>query len=141
MGRYGNYPYGPIWDHWLAYWNESLVRPSKVLFLKYEDMKKDGVNVLKRLAEFLGCAFSKEEDEAGVVEEIVRLCSFEKLSRLQVNKTGELALSEEVAAMKSSYFRKGEVGDWKNHFNEEMAAEKFDGIIEEKLRGSGLSIN
>ncbi|VAI74049.1 unnamed protein product [Triticum turgidum subsp. durum] len=38
----------------------------------------------------------------------------------------------------SSYFRAGKVGDWKTHLTEEMA-KKLDCIVEEKLRGSGLT--
>jgi hypothetical protein len=38
----------------------------------------------------------------------------------------------------SSYFRAGKVGDWKTHLTEEMA-KKVDCIVEEKLRGSGLT--
>uniref|UniRef100_A0A0E0CEM0 Sulfotransferase n=1 Tax=Oryza meridionalis TaxID=40149 RepID=A0A0E0CEM0_9ORYZ len=38
----------------------------------------------------------------------------------------------------SVFFRKGEVGDWKNYLTEEMA-KKLDAVVEEKLKGSGLT--
>uniref|UniRef100_A0A0E0AXL9 Sulfotransferase n=1 Tax=Oryza glumipatula TaxID=40148 RepID=A0A0E0AXL9_9ORYZ len=38
----------------------------------------------------------------------------------------------------SVFFRKGEVGDWKNYLTEEMA-KKLDAVIAEKLKGSGLT--
>ena len=38
----------------------------------------------------------------------------------------------------SSFFRKGEVGDWVNHVNPSMV-EKIKNHIEEKLSGSSLS--
>ncbi|OVA18527.1 Sulfotransferase domain [Macleaya cordata] len=80
-------PYGPFWDHELGYWKESLERPKKVLFLKYEDMKKDSSkSKLKRLAEFLGYPFSLEEESERVMEEILNLCSFDYLKNLEVNK-------------------------------------------------------
>ena len=61
------------------------------------------------------------------------LCSFEKLSSLEVNKTGSRNNQKN-----SAYFRKGKVGDWKNQFTSEMAQE-LDEIVEEKLSGPGLS--
>ncbi|GJX08327.1 cytosolic sulfotransferase 5-like protein [Tanacetum coccineum] len=33
--------YGPFWDHVLGYWKASKESPKKILFLKYEDMKKE----------------------------------------------------------------------------------------------------
>jgi estrone sulfotransferase len=39
----------------------------------------------------------------------------------------------------SAFFRKGEVGDRKAHMMLDMAR-RLDGIVKEKLRGSGLSM-
>ncbi|XP_057802375.1 cytosolic sulfotransferase 5-like [Salvia miltiorrhiza] len=126
--------YGPFWDHVLGYWKQSLENPERVLFLKYEDMKARPAVEVRRVAEFLGCAFSAEEEEAGEVDRIVELCSFEALSGLEVNKKGK----QEVTGIdKSAFFRRGEVGDWKNHLSPEMA-KKIDRIVEEKFSGSGL---
>ena len=67
----------------------------------------------------------------------MRLCSFEKLSSLSTNQTGEFARLGNIVIEKSSYFRKGKVGDWVNHMSEEMGR-KLNCIVEEKLKGSGL---
>lgn len=61
-------------------------RSNKVMFLKYEEMKMKSDFYLKKLHEFLKCPFSKEEESKGVVDDILYLCSFEKLSELEVNK-------------------------------------------------------
>ncbi|KAF3438029.1 hypothetical protein FNV43_RR20785 [Rhamnella rubrinervis] len=129
--------FGPYWDHVLGYWKASLESPNKVLFLKYEDMKNDPVVHVRRLAEFIGKPFSAEEERNGAVEEIIRLCSFENLSNLEVNKGGMQKFSPEIAVDKSNFFRKGQVGDWKNYLTEEMA-KRIDQISDEKLLGSGL---
>lgn len=129
-------PFGPIWDHILEYWRESQKRPKKVLFLKYEEMMEKPVENVKRLAEFVGCSFSKEEEREGMVEEIVKLCSLEKLKNLEVNKAGTLASTSIPYA---SFFRKGEVGDWRNHLSPEMAR-SVDEVCQQKLRGSGLTL-
>ncbi|EEC83874.1 hypothetical protein OsI_29869 [Oryza sativa Indica Group] len=130
--------YGPIWDHCLGYWKKSMEEPDMVLFLKYDDMMADPAGHVKKLAEFLRAPFTDEEVGAGVVEEVVRLCSFEKLSRLPVNSSGVVDRSSGRPMENSVFFRKGEVGDWKNYLTEEMA-KKLDAVIEEKLKGSGLT--
>ena len=125
--------FGPFWDHMLGYWKESLERPEKVLFLTYEDLKDDTVFQLKKLAKFLNCSFSPEEESSGVVEKIVKLCSFENLKELEVNKKGKSIKNFENKKL----FRKGEVGDWVNHLSPQMV-EKMSRVTEEKLGGSGL---
>ncbi|KAH0907833.1 hypothetical protein HID58_039660 [Brassica napus] len=126
--------YGPTWDHALSYWRGSLKNPESVLFMKYEELKRVPCPQLKRLAEFLGCPFTKEEEESGLVEKIIELCSFDNLSGLEVNRTGKTLTNVDH----DSFFRKGEVGGWKNYLTPEME-NKIDMIIDEELKGSGLT--
>ncbi|KAJ0977709.1 hypothetical protein J5N97_013183 [Dioscorea zingiberensis] len=106
----------------------------KFLFLRYEEIMEDPVSQLRKLAEFMGCPFSMDEERDGVVEHIVELCSFGNLSKLDVNKTTPV---EKDILPPSSFFRKGRVGDWVNYLSMEMD-EKLDLITKEKLHGSGL---
>ncbi|KAF9592136.1 hypothetical protein IFM89_012565 [Coptis chinensis] len=129
--------FGPFWEHVLGYWKLSLERPNNVLFLKYEDLIEDTSSQLKKLAEFLGYPFSSEEVEKGAVDEIIRLCSFESLSNLEVNKTGKL--NPKIDITNNVFFRKAKVGDWENHLTQEMV-ERLDHITQEKLNGSGLEL-
>ncbi|KAJ1703016.1 hypothetical protein LUZ63_002795 [Rhynchospora breviuscula] len=131
----GVFPFGPFWDQMLEYWRESIKSPEKVLFLKYEDLKEDLAENIKKLAEFLGCSFSVEEVERGVVEEIVQLCDFETMKNVNANKEGEHGAV--VRFKNSAFFRKGKIGDWKDHITPDMA-ERVDKLIEQKLLGSGL---
>ncbi|XP_015060248.1 cytosolic sulfotransferase 12-like [Solanum pennellii] len=126
--------YGPFWNHVLDYWKQSIENPQKVIFLMYEEIKKKPKIELKRLAEFLECPFSIEEENSGVVDDILKMCSFENLRNLEVNSNGKLPTGEEYKI----FFRRGEVGDWKNYFTIEMS-DKLNHIIEEKLQGSGLN--
>ncbi|KAL0362663.1 UNVERIFIED_CONTAM: Cytosolic sulfotransferase 15 [Sesamum calycinum] len=130
----GVHPFGPFWDHMLGFWNASLEKPDTVLFLKYEELKEDIVSSLKKMAEFIGVPFSTEEEKRGGVEEIAELCSMKNLKRLKVNKKGNWNGIIE----NSSFYRKGEVGDWKNHLSPSMA-DRVDKLLEEKLSGSGLT--
>nr|XP_043637379.1 flavonol 3-sulfotransferase-like [Erigeron canadensis] len=128
---------GPYWDHILGYWRASMERPETVLFLKYEDMKSDTTSNVKRLAGFLGYPFSIQEENAGVVDNIVKLCSFENLSNLEVNKSGKHRSEEGYEIENRIFFRKAKDGDWENYFTYEMK-EKIDKLVEEKMIGTGL---
>ncbi|GFY81661.1 sulfotransferase 2B [Actinidia rufa] len=125
--------FGPFWDHILGYWKASQEKPDKVLFLKYEDLKEDIVFHTKLLAEFLGFPFSVEEERHGVVEEVSRLCSFENLKDLDINK-GPILPGRD----KSDFFRKAKVGDWSNYLTPSMV-EQMKKLIQEKIEGSGLT--
>ncbi|XP_039159567.1 cytosolic sulfotransferase 6-like [Eucalyptus grandis] len=130
----GQIMFGPFWDHITGYWKESLERPRKVLFLKYEDLKEDIGGQLKKVAEFVGLPFTKEEEEGGVIEEIANLCSLKTLKDLEVNKSGKVG---DTTAEKRSFFRKGEVGDWVNHLTPSMV-DRLNSIMQEKMRPFGL---
>ena len=121
--------FGPFWDHITRYWKESLERPHKVLFLRYEDLKEDIGGQLKKLAKFVGLPFTGEEEEGGVIEEIAKLCSLRTLKDLDVNKSGKLSGK---AIQKGSFFRKGEVGDWVNHLTPSMV-DRLNSITLEKI--------
>ncbi|KAL2326310.1 hypothetical protein Fmac_025368 [Flemingia macrophylla] len=125
---------GPWWNHILCYWKESIDRPNKVLFLKYEDLKDDISFHVKRVAEFLGCPFTQDEEISGLIESVINLSSFEKMKDLEVNKSGTTVMNVE----KKYFFRKAEVGDWVNYFSLPMR-ETLSKFIEEKFSGSGLS--
>ncbi|KAL7260810.1 hypothetical protein ACSBR1_006469 [Camellia fascicularis] len=96
-------------------------------------MKEEPTIHLKRLAEFIGCPFSLEEETLGVVDEILRLCGFDHLSSLEANTNGKLSLGKENEA----FFRHGEVGDWKNYLTDEMV-DRLVQIDEQKFAESGL---
>jgi hypothetical protein len=101
-----------------------LERPDKVLFLKYEDIKKNNVPSIKKLATFLGLPFSVEEEKQGLIEETSRLCS--------VESTGPLGIPA------SAFLRKGKVGDSLNYLTPSMVS-RVENLIQEKLQDSGLS--
>ncbi|XP_039162175.1 cytosolic sulfotransferase 5 [Eucalyptus grandis] len=126
-------PYGPYWDHVLGFHKASLEMPELVFFLMYEEMKEDPRVHVSRLADFLGCPFRDEELRDGTVDGILRMCSFDNLSSLEVNKSGKLWTGQE----NKWFFRRGEVGDWVNYLSAEMA-DRIDQVMDEKLHDSGL---
>ncbi|KAF2320828.1 hypothetical protein GH714_031189 [Hevea brasiliensis] len=135
----GVVPCGPYWDHVLGYWKASLQFPERVLFIKYEDLQNDTFSYVQRMAEFMGCPFSMEEERQGLVQKVVDLCSFEFLSNLEVNKSKKHTPAAGTFRIENNaFFRKGKVGDWKNYLTAEMAA-RIDQITEQKFSDSGLA--
>ncbi|KAK1385398.1 Sulfotransferase [Heracleum sosnowskyi] len=126
---------GPVWDQILGYWKESLERPSNVLFMRYKEMTDEPHVQLRRLAHFIGEPFSQEEEKLGLLDQIIKLCSFDSMSKLEVNKTGNFINK----VRNDSFFRNGVVGDWKNNLTAEMAS-KLDLITEERFCSAGLSM-
>ncbi|KAL0359066.1 UNVERIFIED_CONTAM: Cytosolic sulfotransferase 5 [Sesamum angustifolium] len=108
----GVYQYGPFFEHVVEYWQESQKRPDKILFLKYEELKTDPKAQISKIGEFLGRPFGSEAE----VEEVVERCCLERLKNLEVNKNGSILFN----VPNTCYFRKGEVGDWKNYLTPEM---------------------
>ncbi|KAK8548283.1 hypothetical protein V6N13_054915 [Hibiscus sabdariffa] len=126
--------HGPFFDQVLGYWKASRENPDKILFLKYEDLKEDISCQLKHLAMFLGVPFTEGEEKQGVVEEIAKICSFDKLQGLEVNRKGLFV----TGIPNENFFRKGKVGDWSNYLTSAMV-ERLEKLIQEKLDNSGLT--
>nr|GLL35449.1 flavonol sulfotransferase-like [Ipomoea trifida] len=110
----GASPYGPYWDHVTSYYKASIQFPNKVFFVRYEELK---------------------------TEAVVHVKSFDKLSNLEVNKNGSLfgkdLSGRTVSVINKAFFRKGQIGDSKNHLSEEMR-EILDQITEDKFNEVGL---
>ena len=94
-----------------------------VLFLKYEDMKKDITSAVSRIARFIWQSVSQE-----LVEEI---------SMKKDNSANYEWIRKYQKPSATNFLRKGEVGDWKNYFTPEQIA-RLDAVYEEKMKGSGL---
>ncbi len=123
----GNVFFGSYLDHVLEWWSHK--DDENVLFLKYEDLKKDLKSQVKIIAEFLGFKLSDEEAQA-----VSHKCTFQAMKsnpNLHFNKFNKIFKKE------GSHLRKGVVGDWKNHFSDEQLAE-FDKLYESRLKGTGL---
>ena len=126
----GDLDFGDYFDHVLSWWAHK--DDSNVLFLKYEDMKKDLPSAVAAIAKFIGQDISKE-----LVEEIAHRTTFENM------KKDSSANYEWVKNVRrpnvADFMRKGVVGDWKNYFTPEQMA-RLDAVYEKKLKQTGIDL-
>ncbi|XP_072163327.1 sulfotransferase 1C2-like [Diadema setosum] len=117
------------WFDSVLYWWKKRDEPN-VLFLKYEDMKKDLKESIRQISEFMGKSFSDE-----TIDAIVAGSTFDAMKKNKTSNPDQVI--KRVKEGSKSFMRKGVIGDWKNYFSDEQN-ERFDKIYAEKLAGSGL---
>lgn len=120
--------FGPFDKHALGYWNRQ--KDGNILVIKYEDLHKDAANEVRRIAHFLGKLQTEEQ-----VEFIVNATSFQKMA---ANPQANHAQWETKDIAEGKFMRKGKIGDWKNHFDDEMN-KKFDAWIDKHFSGTDLT--
>ncbi|XP_036446533.1 sulfotransferase family 1, cytosolic sulfotransferase 5 isoform X2 [Colossoma macropomum] len=105
----GQLGWGSWYDHVKGYWREK--QNKNILYLFYEDMKENPAREVVRIAEFLGHYLSKS-----MVGDIVKMTTF---AAMQKNPMANYStVPDSIFDRKASEFmRKGEVGDWRNHFS------------------------
>ncbi|CAN1783974.1 Cytosolic sulfotransferase 6 [Linum perenne] len=134
----GTHTYGPYWDHVLEYWEANQRSSDKVMFIKYEDLRRDPKPQVRELASFLGKPFGDDDDVE--VEDIIWRSSFDRLKDLDVNKTGKVHPVLAPLLTNDLFFRRGEVGDWRNHLTAEVA-KRIDDVTRVKFRSCGLYLH
>nr|KAG5690251.1 hypothetical protein BaRGS_026703 [Batillaria attramentaria] len=90
-----------------------------VFNVSYEDTKEDPVGTITRLAEFLGVPHTPE-----LCRQVADACSFQRLK--EADKTKE----QHGLIPPAQLYRKGEVGDWKNHLTVAQS-ERLDEYVKE----------
>jgi Sulfotransferase domain len=116
----GRVPNGSWFDHVLAWWERCSQDPSRMLFLKYEDMVADRAAAVRTAAAFLNIP----ADE-GVVRAVVEGTGLEAMKTNPLTRMG------------FGHFRKGSCGQWREYFSPEQN-EAFDELYRRRMRTSGL---
>ncbi|KAG8320368.1 hypothetical protein J6590_070654 [Homalodisca vitripennis] len=126
--------FAPFWDHVLGYWKRR--DDPNMLFLKFEELKKDLPSVIKRTAEFLGKEMSTKE--------INILCdhlSFEKMKTnraVNYEEVIEINKKYKFVEAEGSFMRSGQVGEAGKKFSPDWV-QRFDQWTEDKLKDTGLN--
>ena len=122
----GELTFGNYFDHLLSWWPHR--DDENALFMKYEDMKKDLPAAVSQVASFMGTDISSD-----VIAKIATLTDFKSMKK-------ESTAHRSVFTKSGNFFRKGMVGDWKNHLSPEQSAE-IDAICAQRLEGTGLEFD
>jgi hypothetical protein len=119
----GEIPYGDYFQHVLSFWSHKF--DENFTFLVYEHMKYNTKDSVLKIVEFLGEEF------------VVKLNDNNQLILNKVIENSTIDAMKSTMSFDSLFFRKGIVGDWRNHFNEAESD-----LVDEKVRklfsGTGL---
>jgi len=121
--------YSPFFAHILEGWARK--DDANVLFLFYEDMKRDLRGEMNKVCAFLDKTASEEQ-----MQMLLKHLHFDSMANNRfVNEEGlkEIQLTDKGL----NFMRKGKTGDWKNHFNPEMNR-RLDEWIHKSLEASDL---
>ena len=121
---------GPYFDHILPWWQASQ-KDKNILFMKYEDMKHDHAGSVVKLASFLDIQANTQ-----LIEAVVRLSSFQSMTSHETTNFDWIPQRADVP----KHFRKGDIGDWRNHFSAEQN-QQMDDLFMKKMQGSGLQFD
>ncbi|KAK3102699.1 hypothetical protein FSP39_013229 [Pinctada imbricata] len=135
-----------VYGSWFDYEKElSLAKEENknIYTLHFENLKKDPETEIKGLAKFLGVDASEE-----LVRDIADKCMFQNLkkadSEMKRTNPDMMKAFAEVQKIapgrdKPVMFRKGIVGDWKNHFTVAQN-EQFDALCDKELKDTKVKI-
>jgi len=115
-------PYGRYFDYVEYMW--SLRDDPNLLLVHFEDLKRDPVEVIQQVNEFIGTNRSPE-----LVQNIAEATNFASMREGKKDSTnrllektrnmkeqGEESKEKRLVNSAQDIYRKGEIGDWKNHF-------------------------
>ncbi|XP_013882951.1 sulfotransferase 6B1 [Austrofundulus limnaeus] len=117
----GNVAWGSYFDYALA-WDKRMDDP-QVLVITYEELKQDLTSGVRQISTFFGFSLTDAQ-----IQQITGASSFNAMKESSANSHGNMG---------QVFFRKGEVGDWKNHFTPEQSQE-MDEAFNKHLAGTKL---
>ena len=126
----GKLVYGDYFDHVLSWWAHQ--DDDNVLFLKYEDMKRDLPTAVAQIAKFINQDISKE-----LVDEIAHKTTFANMKK--DSSANYEWMNKHRRSTATTFMRKGEVGDWKNYFTPEQSA-RLDAVYDNKMKKIGIEL-
>ena len=125
----GQIRFGDIFDHVVS-WRKYFGHP-RILFLSFEELKRDHKASVRKIADFLDYKRTEEE-----LDQIVHNTTFEAMKARPAHLYAEyIRVGEEKTNEK--FFRKGQIGKWKGEMSQEQS-EYFDEMIKKKFIPLGI---
>ncbi|XP_039620762.1 sulfotransferase 1C2-like isoform X1 [Polypterus senegalus] len=125
----GNVTWGSWFDHVTGWWD--VREKHQILYVFYEDILQDPMQEVERVARFLGHTLDK-----GTIQEIVKHTSFNMMKDNPMTNFSKMPTCI-VNVSISPFMRKGQVGDWKNHFTVAQD-ERFEEEYRRRMAGTSL---
>ncbi|XP_048730846.2 sulfotransferase 1E1-like isoform X1 [Ostrea edulis] len=127
---------------WFAYETEfeqaKINETSNAIFtVQYESLKKNPIQEIKRLSKYLDVDVNDE-----IIAEIADKCSFRRLKEANGTVKDHSRITRRSPKYKEimlKMYRKGEIGDWKNHFTVAIN-EQFDAKFKEVMKDSKIEV-
>ncbi len=101
-------------------------------FIWYEDLKKRTAEVVRELGSFVGKELTDEQIDA-----VVKATGIDAMRKAAADRAGD---NENAKQFANRFFRKGEVGGWKDYFGSGTNLEEWDDWIGSNLKDTGMDI-
>ncbi|XP_030749751.1 sulfotransferase family cytosolic 1B member 1-like [Sitophilus oryzae] len=127
-------PIGSIFNHYFGFWNRR--HDENILILRYEDLKTDTRETIKKIAIFMEKPLNDEDADA--ISEFLSFHNMRKNKACNLQVFFDAIQGDDFYSKAGIHFiRKGIVGDHKNIMTEEMI-KKFDKWIQDNICGTDL---
>ncbi|KAF7686798.1 sulfotransferase 6B1-like [Silurus meridionalis] len=117
----GEVPWGSYFDHALAW--EKQMNDINVMIITFEELKQDLKGSIQMVAEFFGFKLTDAQ-----IQTIAEESTFDAMKKGSKDSHGQMG---------NVFFRKGEIGDWRNHFSQAQS-EQMNATFEKHLGGTNL---
>ncbi|XP_041482128.1 sulfotransferase 1A1-like [Lytechinus variegatus] len=125
-----NFRYGSWFDHVMAAWE--LREEDNILFMFYEDIQKEPVKSIEKVAEFLGRPLSEE-----TLQRVLEKSSFQGMTKTYREAAEKAAKNREADFTVLDVMKKGTSGQWRERFTVALN-EDFDEWYGEKMKDTDI---
>ncbi|CAH2316623.1 sulfotransferase 1 family member D1-like isoform X1 [Pelobates cultripes] len=125
----GDVGWGSWYDHVKGFWEQKSQR--NILYLFYEDLKRNLLEEVRKVARFLNKDFSED-----VLKKIAHLSSFDQMKGNPMANNSTFP-KDILNQSEGNFMRKGTVGDWKTLFTDSQN-ERFEENYRKHMSGCSL---